>query len=88
MVLLLMLAAASRADVALAATPDDAAASVRGTYECNVGSTVTVIPNQPAKIDEYTPSNPLVRVTISTSPKAGLLWWDKSKQIWKEDLSA
>jgi hypothetical protein len=73
---------------ALASPADDAAAAgVLGTYECNVGSSAVVLPNQPVKVDEYTSSNPLLRLTISSS-KADLLWWDKSKQTWKDDPSA
>jgi hypothetical protein len=73
----------------LASSIDDAvAAGVLGTYECNVGSSAVVLATRPIKVDEYTSSNPLLRVTISSAPKADLLWWDKSKQTWKEDPAA
>ena len=72
-----------------AAFADDAVtAAAQGTYECNAGSTAVVVANRPVKIDEYTSSNPLLRITIAASPKPDLLWWDKSKQTWKDDPSA
>jgi hypothetical protein len=80
---------AAQAGEARASPVDDAAAAgVLGTYECNAGSTAVVLASQPVKVHEHTPSNPLVRVTVSSAPKADLLWWDKSKQIWKDDPSA
>jgi hypothetical protein len=78
----------AQAGDALASPADDAAAAgVLGTYECNAGSSAAVVPNQPVKIEEYTSSSPLLRLTISSSPKADLSWWDKSKQTWKDDPS-
>jgi hypothetical protein len=73
----------------LASPADDAAAAgVLGTYECNAGSTAVVLPNQPVSVDEYTPSNPLLRLTITSTSKADVLWWNKDKQSWKDDPSA
>lgn len=71
------------------ASPDEAdIAGVLGTYECKAGSTAVVLPNQPVNIHEHTSSNPLVRLTIVSSSKVASLWWDKSKQAWKDDPSA
>ena len=63
-------------------------AAVLGTYECNAGSTAVVLPNQPVSVDKYTPSNPLLRLTITSKSKVDVLWWNEDKQIWKDDPSA
>ena len=79
----------AQASDALASPADDAAAAgLLGIYECNAGSTAVVLPKQPVEVNEYTSSNPLLRLTIVSSSKADVLWWDKSKQIWKDDPSA
>jgi len=86
---LLVFGLVAQAGNALGSPADDAvAAGVLGTYECNAGSTAVVLPKQPVKVDEYTSSNPLLRLTIVSSSKADVLWWDKSKQTWKDDPSA
>jgi hypothetical protein len=70
--------------------PADAAtvAGLLGTYECNAGSSAFLLPGKPADVEEYTTSNPLLRLTIASSSKAEVLWWDKDKRIWKDDPSA
>ena len=74
-------------DTLASAADDRAAAGVLGTYECNSGSTAIVNATQPIKVDEYTASNPLLRVTITSAPKAAVLWWDKDKRNWNDDPS-
>ncbi len=79
---------AVQAGDALASPADDAAAAgVLGTYECNAGSTAVVVPKQPVSVDEYTTSNPLLRLTITSTPRADVLWWNKDNQSWKDDPS-
>src|SRR5258708_4936687 len=80
---------AAQAGEALASSDDDAAAAgVLGTYECNSGSTAIVLASQPVEVDEYTKSNPLLRLMIASTSKVDVLWWDKDKQNWKDDPSA
>jgi len=81
------LLAAQAGDAPASAADNAAAASVLGTYECNAGSTAVVLPNRPVEIDEYTKSNPLLRLTIASTSKADVLWWSKDKHGWNEDPS-
>ena len=74
---------------AVAAGPDQtSAAHVRGTYECNSGTTAIVTPNKQADVQQHTPSNPLLRVTVGPTSALDLLWWDKTKKDWKSDPSS
>jgi hypothetical protein len=85
------LLAAQTGDALASPADDGAAASVLGTYECNSGSTAFVVAKQPVKVDEYTASNPLLRVTITSTAstsKANVLWWDRDKRTWNDDPSA
>jgi hypothetical protein len=73
---------------ALAAADEASAARVRGTYECNSGTTAIVVVNKPVDVEQHTPSNPLLRITVGPTPALDLLWWDKDKHDWKADPSA
>src|SRR5207247_172319 len=55
----------AQAGAALAGPADNAAAArLLGTYECNAGSSAFLLPGKPADVEEYTASNPLLRLTI------------------------
>src|SRR5690348_2004300 len=73
---------------AFASPADDAAtAGLLGTYECSTGATAVVVPAKPVHVDQYEKSNPLLRLTIASTSRVDVLWWNKDKQDWKDDPS-